>query len=157
MLVPLIFNEAVWPGECSWGLWPFCYFCCHALSDVCKWRTRPLSPVSPQHEKFRVTPLFKPFLMKSTQKWNWLMPNEYHWSAVIVRPMFVTLKLFIKHQFHFKRGHAMKCALTPLRILWGILSGWTWTIEKRRLHSSNVSFPYFDTSPAVLRQDKNRY
>lgn len=118
-LVSLNFKEPVWPRECSWGLWPFCYFCCHALSDVCKWRTWPLSPVSPWHEKFRLTLLFKPFLMKSTQKWNWLMPNEYHWIAVIVRLMFVTLKLFIKHQFHFKSGHAMKCALTPLRILGG--------------------------------------
>lgn len=45
------------------------------------------------------------------------MPNEYHWIAVIVRLMFVTLKLFIKHQFHFKSGRATKCALTPLRIL----------------------------------------
>lgn len=110
----LNFKQAVWPGECSWGLWPFCYFCCHALSDVCKWRTWPLSPASPQHEKFTPTPLFKPFLMKSTQKRNWLMPNEYHWITVIVRLMFVTLKLFIKHQFHFKSACAMKCAATPL-------------------------------------------
>lgn len=110
----------MWPGECGWGLWPFCYFCCHALSDVCEWRRRPLSPVSPPHEKFRPTPLFKPFLMKGAQKWNWLMPNEYHWSAVIVALTFVTLQLFIEHRFHFERGLAAKCAPGPLRhVLWG--------------------------------------
>lgn len=132
LLVPLNFKEPVWPGECSWGLWPFCYFCCHAPSDVCKWRTWPLSPVSPWHEKFRLTLLFKPFLMKSTQKWNWLMPNEYHWIAVIVRLMFVTLKLFIKHQFHFKSSHAIKCALTSVRILWGFLSTISLNLNNRK-------------------------
>ncbi len=39
---------------------------------------------APSHERFRASLLFKPFLMKSSEKWNWLMPNEYHWVAVIV-------------------------------------------------------------------------
>ena len=51
--------------------------------------------------------------MKSTQKWNWLMPNEYHWIAVIVERMFVTWELFIKHQFHLKSSDAMKCTDIP--------------------------------------------
>lgn len=150
----------MWPGECSWGLWPFCYFCCHALSDVCKWRTWPLSPVRPRHEKFRLTPLFKPFLMKSAQKWNWLMPNEYHWIAVIVRLMFVTLKLFIKHQFHFKSGRATKCALTPLRDPLKVSprapSAWSWTIESRQLRFQ-PSFASSDASLVLLRQDENKH
>lgn len=70
----------------------------------------------PGHERFKPTPLFEPFLMKGAQEWNWLMPNEYHWNAVIVRLMFVTLKLFIKHQFHFRWSHAIKCAPSPLRV-----------------------------------------
>lgn len=158
MLVSLNFKETVWPRECSWGLWPFCYFCCHALSDVCKWRTWPPSPVSPWHEKFRLTLLFKPFLMKSTQKWNWLMPNEYHWTAVIVRLMFVTLKLFIKHQFHFKSGRAMKCALTPLRLLWGFLSTISLKLNNRRqrLQSSNLSFASLNANLTLLRQKENK-
>lgn len=41
------------------------------------------------------------------------MPNEYHWNAEIAGLMFVMLKLFIKHQFHFKSTHAMKCEHFP--------------------------------------------
>ena len=76
-------------------------------------RHPPVFPVTPRHERFRLTLLFKPFLMKSTQKWNWLMPNEYHWIAVIVEHMFVTGELFIKHQFHLKSSDAMKCTDIP--------------------------------------------
>lgn len=105
----------MWSWECSWVCDHFVISAamhCQTSASEEHW---PLSPVSPRHKKFRLTLLFKPFLMKSTEKWNWLMPNEYHWIAVIVRLMFVTLKLFIKHQFHLKSGHAMKCADSPLR------------------------------------------
>lgn len=115
-------------------------------------------PVSPWHEKFRLTPLFKPFLMKSTQKWNWLMPNEYHWIAVIVRLMFVTLKLFIKHQFHFKSGHAMKCALTPLRILWGFPRALSaLKLNNRKTEGFDAitgTLPFFNTSLHCLDKMK---
>lgn len=54
------------------------------------------SPVSPQHKKFREILLFMPFPMKSTKNRNWLMPNAYHWIAVIVSLRSARWKLFIK-------------------------------------------------------------
>lgn len=73
--------------------------------------------------------------------------------------MFVTLKLFIKHQFHFKSGRAMKCALTPLRDPLKVSPSTISLKLNNREQAAPIpaSFASSDASLVLLRQDENKH
>lgn len=66
-----------------------------------------------------------PFPMKSTKNRNWLMPNAYHWIAVIVSLKSASRKLFIKMSISAPEKRFLGVCTFSFVILWEFAGLWS--------------------------------